>query len=222
MGLGALTFGFLSGTDARKWTAEYYAALDDCHPVTYTVNPNIGFLSAFLCQPNNSLGLIKGLEGAMFFGYAFRHHYVDGTHDPARTDLWSAFRSTPFEEMMQTLGVGGDAPSHCIGSPDEVRRVLLDYESSGVDQMMFVAQCGGVTHEELCDSFELFGKTVMPEFKERDEKQSREKARRLEPILERAMKRRVEPEIPDFGGSYTYRADGANVRHFHWNPQAKS
>ena len=49
------------------------------------------------------------------------------------------------------------------------------------------------------ESLELFGAQGPPEFKERDEKLRAEKAKRLEPAVEAAMKRRVDsaPEMPE-------------------------
>ncbi len=103
-------------------------------------------------------------------------------------------------------------------TPDEIRKVLLDYEASGVDQVIFIAQAGKLKHEDISESFELFGKTIVPEFKERDEKYVREKAQRLEPLIEKAMKRRVEPKIPDSYKDYAYNAGGENIRHFAYDP----
>ncbi len=62
MGLGALTFGFLSPTDANKWTQDYYQELSECQPLAYSVNPNVGFLSAFMCDRNAERALMMGLE----------------------------------------------------------------------------------------------------------------------------------------------------------------
>jgi hypothetical protein len=64
----------------------------------------------------------------------------------------------------------------------------------------------------------LFGKTIVPEFKERDEKYVREKAKRLEPVVEAAMKRRVEPKSPESYKDYAYHAGGENIRHFAYDP----
>ncbi len=219
MGLGALTFGFLSPTDANKWTQDYYWELGECQPLAYTVNPNVGFLSAFMCDQNGERALMMGLDGPMFFGYAFRHHYVDGLHRPAKTDLWSTFKNTPLDQLLQ-LG-GNLSASHCLGSPEMIRQVLLEYEAAGVDQVIFIAQCGKLRHEDICASMELFGKTVLPEFKERDEKRSKEKAQRMEPIIEQAMKRRIAPPAPQFADDYEYRADGTGIRHFYYEPEEK-
>ena len=71
----------------------YYRALSEiAKPLAYTVNPNVAFLSGFACNKNGDLARQIGTEGRQFFGHAFRHHYVDGVHHPAKTDLWCYFR----------------------------------------------------------------------------------------------------------------------------------
>jgi hypothetical protein len=60
-------------------------------------------------------------------------------------------------------------------------------------------QAGKNKHEDICESLEIFGKEVLPEFKERDDKQVAAKAKRLEPVIEQAMARKAndEPKMPD-------------------------
>src|SRR5260370_4808088 len=73
-------------------------------------------------------------------------------------------------------------------------------------------------HQYICDSLELLGKTIIPEFKEREEQRAREKARRLEPVIEAAMKRKVEPQTPWYSEDYSYQSDGSTVTHFGFGP----
>jgi hypothetical protein len=72
---------------------------------------------------------------------------------------------------------------------------LRRYEEVGVDQIIFVMQAGRNRHEHIMESLELFGAEVLPEFKARDEKLRAAKAARLEPAIEAAMARRVEPDV---------------------------
>ena len=69
--------------------------------------------------------------------------------------------------------VGGrrhDRAARRIGTPDQVREYLRRYEEAGVDQVIFVLQAGRNRHEHIMESIELFGREVLPEFIERDEK----------------------------------------------------
>jgi alkanesulfonate monooxygenase SsuD/methylene tetrahydromethanopterin reductase-like flavin-dependent oxidoreductase (luciferase family) len=85
-----------------------------------------------------------------------------------------------------------------IGTPDQIRDYVRRWEDAGADQVSFAVQSGKTKHEDICESLELFGRKVLPEFLERDEQLSREKAKRLEPIIERALRRRPpDREIPE-------------------------
>jgi hypothetical protein len=59
-----------------------------------------------------------------------------------------------------------------------------------------VSQAGRNRHEDIMESLELFGTKVLPEFAERDEKLSAEKAARLEPVIEKVMARKPASDHP--------------------------
>ena len=52
-----------------------------------------------------------------------------------------------------------------IGSPETIRKKLRRFRSSHIDQVILLNQAGKNSHEHICDSLELFGKEVMPEFR---------------------------------------------------------
>ena len=52
---------------------------------------------------------------------------------------------------------------------------LQRYEEAGVDQVIFCSQAGKNKHEDIMESFELFGREVLPEFVERDERLQRDR-----------------------------------------------
>jgi alkanesulfonate monooxygenase SsuD/methylene tetrahydromethanopterin reductase-like flavin-dependent oxidoreductase (luciferase family) len=219
LGLGAVTFGFLSPVDARRWTEDYYSTLaTDCHPITYRVNPNVGFLSMFVCgRDERRIGQLAAAWGE--FGYGFRHYYTDGIHRPGKTSVIEEGRRIAALQPPPSADLAALAAYACMGTPDHIRRVLLEYESAGVDQVIFMHQMGRLKHEDICAGLELFGKTVLPEFIERDEQRSREKAGQLEPVIERAMNNRVPPPVPPYDENYAFRADGQQIRHFAHEPE---
>jgi hypothetical protein len=93
-----------------------------------------------------------------------------------------------------------DGSNSCVGSPDQIRKRLREFEEAGVDQVVFISQAGNNKHEDICSSLNLFAEKVMPEFKEREQKRAHQKAERIAPILEKAMKRKPEPKIPKHDG----------------------
>ena len=55
-----------------------------------------------------------------------------------------------------------------MGSPETLRRKLRKFETSNIDQVILLNQAGKNSHEDICDSLELFAREVMPEFHERE------------------------------------------------------
>src|SRR5581483_7480665 len=82
------------------------------------------------------------------------------------------------------------------GTPEQVREYLSRFEEAGVDQVIFVLQAGKNRHEHICESLELFGKEVLPAFRDRDGAQVRAKQARMEPAIEKAMERRTQQSPP--------------------------
>ncbi len=195
LGIGALTFAFVSPEEARQWVNDYYTTLEnECEPIGYAINPNIAIVTGFMCDQNAELAHKMGDEGLKFFSYALGHHYAFGKHEPGKTNIWNNFKASPF-----TLP-GMDGSNSCVGSPDEIRTRLREFEEAGVDQVVFISQAGNNKHEDICSSLNLFAEKVLPEFKEREQKRAHQKAERIAPILEKAMKRKPEPKIPKSDG----------------------
>src|SRR5204862_428360 len=76
------------------------------------------------------------------------------------------------------------------------RDTLRRYEAFGVDQVILSSQSGNNRHEDVMESMELFGQTVLPEFLERDQSAEAAKAQRLEPIIEAALARKPSSDHP--------------------------
>jgi alkanesulfonate monooxygenase SsuD/methylene tetrahydromethanopterin reductase-like flavin-dependent oxidoreductase (luciferase family) len=195
LGIGALTFAFVSPEEARQWVNDYYTTLEnECEPIGYAINPNIAIVTGLMADEDADKARLASEEGLKFFSYALAHHYVFGKHQPGKTDIWQNYKSSPIALP------GMDRSNSCVGSPDQIRMRLKEYEDAGVDQVVFISQAGNNKHEDICASLDLFARKVMPEFKEREQKRAREKAAKMAPILEKAMKRKPEPSIPKTDG----------------------
>jgi alkanesulfonate monooxygenase SsuD/methylene tetrahydromethanopterin reductase-like flavin-dependent oxidoreductase (luciferase family) len=195
LGIGALTFAFVSPEEAKQWVTDYYTTLEnECEPIGYAINANIAIVTGFMCDNNAEAAHKMGEEGLKFFSYALGHHYAFGQHEPGKTNIWNNFKTSPI-----TLP-GMDGANSCVGSPDQIRTRLREFEEAGVDQVVFISQAGNNKHEDICSSLSLFAEKVMPEFKEREAKRAHQKAERMAPILEKAMKRKPEPKIPKSDG----------------------
>ena len=127
----------------------------------------------------------RGLEGSNFFGYSLAHFYIFGDHVPGKTNVWEEFRNkrhkmgynpevaTALEQERlgaKVAAAGGKGLRGAVGTPEQLREFLRRYEECGVDQVIFVQQAGRNRHEHIMESLELFGREILPEFKDRDER----------------------------------------------------
>jgi alkanesulfonate monooxygenase SsuD/methylene tetrahydromethanopterin reductase-like flavin-dependent oxidoreductase (luciferase family) len=214
-GMGALSFAFIEPEDASQWVADYETTMRErCVPVGLAVNPRVACVTPMMCARQEEDAIARGLEGANFFGYSLAHFYVFGDHVPGATNVWQEFQErrghmgyspeAAIAQQAETLGAkaaAGDTTGlrGAVGTPDQLREFLRRYEAAGVDQLIFVMQAGKNRHEHIMESIELFGREVLPEFVERDEAQTADRAAKWAPIVETAMARRKEtaPPMPE-------------------------
>lgn len=212
--IGALAFAFVDPEEAKYWVDDYYTTLErEGVPLGDAVNPNLACVTTFMCHEDEDVALQRGLEGANFFGYSLAHYYVFGRHHPGKTDVWAEFQQRRAEQgydpeaviaatenndrlgaKVVEQGVGGLRGA--VGTPAQLREYLQRYEECGVDQVIFCYQAGKNKHEHIMESLELFGREVLPEFKERDEKLSRDKEQRIAPIVDTVMARKPAEDHP--------------------------
>jgi alkanesulfonate monooxygenase SsuD/methylene tetrahydromethanopterin reductase-like flavin-dependent oxidoreductase (luciferase family) len=207
-GLGALCFSMLTEPEqARSWVENYLSIVDseDCVPAGFAVNPELAVVTALMCHPDEQTALDRGLEGSHFLSYTLSHYYNHGaTHTHGSSSLWDDFESDRrdagydghrFEPVNGPLAATYDrhdpyALRGAIGTPEQVRQFLRRYEEAGCDQVILFSQVGRNRHEDVCESLEVFGRDVLPEFAERHEQAAHAKADRLAPAIDRALARR--------------------------------
>ncbi len=212
--IGALAFAFVDPEEAKLWVDDYYATLErEAVPIGDAVNANVACVTTFMCHDDEDEAMRRGLEGANFFGYSLAHYYVFGRHQPGVTDVWQEFvqrRSehgydpeavTAASENDDRLGAkvveqGIGGLRGAIGTPDQLREYLRRYEECGVDQVIFCFQAGKNRNEHILEALELFGREVLPEFKDRDEKTQAAKHERLAPVIDTVMARKPAEDHP--------------------------
>ena len=62
--------------------------------------------------------------------------------------------------------------SFCVGAPDDCIKFLETYEAMGVEQVFSLCAIGPAAHEEVMNTIRLFGKYVIPHFKEKEKRQA--------------------------------------------------
>ena len=152
-GLGALAFSFVDPDEARTWSKIYYDTIrsEDCVPLGHRVNANIAMVSAFSLHEDRNEAIRRGQESFEFFVYALGA-LVTQDSVPGRTDLWGDFRKkreASAEAQAVADANGADsafrrAPG--IGTPDDFRAHIRNFEEAGVDQIILLQQAGRNPH----------------------------------------------------------------------------
>jgi len=202
LGLGALTFSFASPEEARPWVRDYYRTIEDeCEPLGYAVHPSVAIAAPFLCDRDLARVEAWAAENYGFFVYGLGHYSFFGEHRPGKTDIWNRYKTDPRNDAGSEF-----TAKSCIGTPAMLRERLREFEEAGIDQVIAVRQVGKLSLDQQCSSLRLFAEEVLPEFKEREVANAREKAERAARIAEKAMARRpkadarpIEIVIPSAG-----------------------
>ena len=212
LGMGSLGFAFETPDEAQERVQQYYQLIrEECTPIGVAINPALAVLSSVMCCDTDEEAIEKGVEGTQFFSYSLAYYYAPMTgpnHQPGKVNLYRRFKDTPEDQRMGMFGArgrgfggfGGGAADEepedevqralwraakrggCIGTPDFIRETLLKYEAAHLDTMIFVAQSGARTHEDVMDSIQRFGTKVLPEFKERHEQHQKWRAEQLQGV----------------------------------------
>jgi len=185
---------------------DYYATLasPECVPGGFAVNANVACVLPFMCHEDEATAIERGLDGGHFFGYSLAHYYAFGTHRLGQTNVWEEFMANRsrfgFDRAVaaqegQVLGAkllerGMGALRGAIGTPSQISDLIRRYEAAGIDQLIFVSQAGRNRHEDICESMELFARTVLPEFADAADEVDRAKEERLAPAAAAALARR--------------------------------
>ncbi|MGZ0187621.1 MAG: LLM class flavin-dependent oxidoreductase [Alphaproteobacteria bacterium] len=184
-GMGALVFGFVEPEQAAEWVRDYYDIIKskECKPLGWTVNPNIAAVSGFSLHQNEDQAIQRGLPGFRYFGYSLAHFTNFGSHQPTVTNIGANF-DVVYDDLPDNAGRGG------IGTPDQVRAHLKQYEDIGLDQLIFVQQVGRNQHDHITEGLELFSRTLLPEFKDRELTRQAQKQAEMQPYIDAALERK--------------------------------
>lgn len=194
-GMGSLGFGFETPEELAERTNEYYRIIrEECYPIGHAINPGLAVLTTFMMGETDQEALERSANGPAFFSHSLGYYYnpiTGGKHQPGEKNIYDSFlesnkkqntlsaktgfvkeedirKDEPDEEVQRALYRAARTGT-AVGTVDRVREMLLTYEENNLDVMIFVAQCGDRKHEHIMESIELFGKEILPEFKERHE-----------------------------------------------------
>lgn len=199
-GIGALAFSFLDPEEARTWSKIYYDIIksEECVPLGWSVNANLAMVSAFSMHEDRAEAIRRGQDNFEFFRYS-QQKLVAEDFVPGHSNMWEEFkakRGDASDRLIQAALARAEYDGAGIGTPDDMRQHLARFQEAGVDQVIFLQQAGRNTHQNICESLELFAEKVMPDFsKDVDEREAR-KAEELAPYIEAALQRKQYMKAP--------------------------
>jgi alkanesulfonate monooxygenase SsuD/methylene tetrahydromethanopterin reductase-like flavin-dependent oxidoreductase (luciferase family) len=192
-GLGALAFAFVDPEEARSWSGIYYDIIksDECVPLGHTVNANLAMVSAFSLHEDRAEAIRRGQEGFEFFFYAV-NALVAQDAVPGRSRLWESFQRMRGDRTAQLIASAADPEYRGggIGTPDDMRAHLRDFQAAGIDQVIFLQQAGHNRHEHILAALDLFARDVAPEFSREVAAREARKQEELAPYVARALARK--------------------------------
>jgi alkanesulfonate monooxygenase SsuD/methylene tetrahydromethanopterin reductase-like flavin-dependent oxidoreductase (luciferase family) len=201
-GMGSLGFGFETPEETGERVEEYFRLVrEECFPIGHAINPALAVLNTFMCADTDEEALRRSAGGPGFFAFSLGYYYnpaTGGRHDPGRANLYKRFKDLPQEQqdgrdtlvgarLLSQDEIAKQEPGEevqralfraarsgsAIGTEETIRQNIKRYEDAHLDALIFVAQCGDRKHEHIMESIERFGTKVLPEFKERHEKEHR-------------------------------------------------
>ncbi|MGV0739712.1 LLM class flavin-dependent oxidoreductase [Mycobacterium syngnathidarum] len=200
-GIGALNFASANVEVMAKRMKAYMDAFAEAVPLTPTVNVKFAVpVGDMMCASTTELARKRLGHSEGFLGSGIAHYYSpDSMHMPAKTRVWP--KHVAAREAMAKSNVTQSAS--LAGDPKFLREAMLQWESLGIDEAWFILP--PVEHEYIMESLDMFGRQVLPEFIERDEKLTAQREKELAPLVDAALRRYKPMEIEydedyQFGG----------------------
>ncbi len=167
--MGAMGFAFIDDVAAKAWVNAYYNEyLNNLDPLTdYETNPQLTCSYYFSCGKTDELARKKA-DGATFFEFALGNYQKNGPFDAGTTDFWGQYLEWRKTEKAAKKE-NALSKTQMIGSPETLRQRLRELHSRHIDQALLIAQTGKTTHQQICESLEIFASEVMPEFHDLDQ-----------------------------------------------------
>jgi alkanesulfonate monooxygenase SsuD/methylene tetrahydromethanopterin reductase-like flavin-dependent oxidoreductase (luciferase family) len=148
-------------------------------PVGKGMNPAVFTFTIGLVAPSDELAEQRAREGVEFFGFGLTGGAMARVGDPQH-HLWDAFgdfkagrddirplAGTP-EMLLQMGSMFADLPGIMMAGPDRALEFARTIEATHADGLLLNQQFGNTKHEHLMESLEIWGKHVLPEFRERE------------------------------------------------------
>lgn len=178
-GLGCLTQTSVGLDLTASLVKTYQEAIKTADPIGKFVNNQISGSTVAYCHENRKKAMERGAVLIDWYReqQRIRDSMVWKGYDPNKVPedyRWHYERAiskdTARRDEVSSMDLIESGERFAIGDPDDCIRYIEQYEALGVDEIMPLFQVGPVSHQEVMDSLRLFGKYVVPHFKEKARK----------------------------------------------------
>ena len=166
-GMGAL---IVSITDIERNIPRFKAyreRIKTCEPVGKCINNQIAVVNWLFCHPDAEYARARGEELVRSFSYTAAQTVEISEAYPSSNysalGLLGSLRADPSAPGAQKELANGA----CFGNPARLIETIKRWEAAGADQLVFLTQSREiVAQKEILDSIRLFGREVLPHFKD--------------------------------------------------------
>ena len=175
MGLGAL-FNSTGGPERLENLIRIYQdSIKNAQSVGKSVNNHMALSSIGFCHENRETALGRGTELVGWFMAQTRARaaMVWQGVDPATVP--EDYKGYYEKDRRLASGPHADDPTpsrmvesgrDCIGTPDDCIRTVERYQAMGIEEIFPLIQIGPASHEEVKNTIRLFGKYIIPHFRD--------------------------------------------------------
>ena len=173
LGLGALAMVGGGAQQLAKLIAIYRESTKVFKAVNRLVHNRVSGSTIAFCMENRQKAFERGAELLDWYReqQRLRNSRVWGEQEAAEVPedyQWhyprSGVANTSSQDDVSSLEIL-QSGRYCVGDPDDCIRYLEQFAAAGLDEMMPLFQIGPITHSEVMETLRLFGKHVVPHFR---------------------------------------------------------
>jgi alkanesulfonate monooxygenase SsuD/methylene tetrahydromethanopterin reductase-like flavin-dependent oxidoreductase (luciferase family) len=175
LGLGCLAMTGGGPSGLGELIRAYRKAIQGAQPLGKLVHDRVSVSNVAFCAETREKARTRGAELIDWYRHQqdLRDVRVWHEQDASRVPedyQWHYQRSTATEDSPKRNETSSleqiKAGRYCIGDPDDCIRYLEEYAETGVDEIMPLFQVATITHQEVMTTLRLFGKYIIPHFKD--------------------------------------------------------
>jgi alkanesulfonate monooxygenase SsuD/methylene tetrahydromethanopterin reductase-like flavin-dependent oxidoreductase (luciferase family) len=161
-GFGVVGVTRSSIADIKAAVADYHAIFKATDPATFIArepNRQTGVFGIAYCDKDDRIGRDVGCAAA-------RWYYGDNDAELNPVRFATAGGVEKVKDRIAGLSDDDliDNGMAIAGNPDTICRIVENWASTGIDQIVFMIQAGNTTHEQVMRSIDLIGEKVIPRF----------------------------------------------------------